>query len=400
MSEVLAERLPDAFIARGDRHPRRRRRRAPLRQARGADRADRPHRRAALARLGRERAADRLRRQRQRHAQPARGGARARARRPVHLLLDQQGLRRHAQPPAARGARGAPGAARGPRVLRRHPDTSMSIDGSTHSLFGVSKAAADLLVQEYGRYFGMPTVCFRGGCLTGPNHAGTQLHGFLSYLMRCTITGQPVHRVRLRRQAGARQHPLRRPRRAPSRRSRRRRAPRRSTTSAAGARATARCSRRSRICEEIAGPQARLDLHRREPHRRPPLVDLRPRRRSSATIPSGRCATRSRTSCARSTTRTWSTGPRREPLGRHPGAQRGGGRRADAARADRPARARGDRLRDRRRRRRLVATGPRDVVAARDRRGAARALRAQRGAQRLRLRGPQGARGVHAATPS
>ena len=59
-----------------------------------------------------------------------------------------------------------------------------------HSLFGVSKAAADLLVQEYGRYFGIPTVCFRGGCLTGPNHAGAQLHGFLSYLMRCTVTGE------------------------------------------------------------------------------------------------------------------------------------------------------------------------------------------------------------------
>jgi CDP-paratose 2-epimerase len=70
-------------------------------------------------------------------------------------------------------------------------DTTMSIDLSTHSLFGVSKAAADLLVQEYGRYFEMPTVCFRGGCLTGPNHAGTQLHGFLSYLMRCTMTGEP-----------------------------------------------------------------------------------------------------------------------------------------------------------------------------------------------------------------
>jgi CDP-paratose 2-epimerase len=70
-------------------------------------------------------------------------------------------------------------------------DTTMSIDACTHSLFGVSKAAADLLVQEYGRYFGMPTACFRGGCLTGPNHAGTQLHGFLSYLMRCTITGEP-----------------------------------------------------------------------------------------------------------------------------------------------------------------------------------------------------------------
>ena len=70
-------------------------------------------------------------------------------------------------------------------------DTTMSIDASTHSLFGVSKASADLLVQEYGRYFDMPTVCFRGGCLTGPNHAGTRLHGFLSYLMRCTMSGQP-----------------------------------------------------------------------------------------------------------------------------------------------------------------------------------------------------------------
>lgn len=70
-------------------------------------------------------------------------------------------------------------------------DTTMSIDQSTHSLFGVSKVAADLLVQEYGRYFDMPTVCFRGGCLTGPKHAGTQLHGFLSYLMKCTMTGEP-----------------------------------------------------------------------------------------------------------------------------------------------------------------------------------------------------------------
>ena len=70
-------------------------------------------------------------------------------------------------------------------------DTTMSIDDTLHSLFGVSKAAADLLVQEYGRYFGMPTGCFRGGCLTGPNHAGARLHGFLSYLMRCTVTGEP-----------------------------------------------------------------------------------------------------------------------------------------------------------------------------------------------------------------
>jgi len=70
-------------------------------------------------------------------------------------------------------------------------DTSMSIDASTHSLFGVSKTAADLLVQEYGRYFGINTVCFRGGCLTGPAHAGAELHGFLAYLMKSVVTGTP-----------------------------------------------------------------------------------------------------------------------------------------------------------------------------------------------------------------
>lgn len=67
----------------------------------------------------------------------------------------------------------------------------MSIDRSMHSLFGVSKVAADVLVQEYGRYFGMRTACFRGGCLTGPNHAGAQLHGFLAYLVKCAVTGTP-----------------------------------------------------------------------------------------------------------------------------------------------------------------------------------------------------------------
>ena len=68
-------------------------------------------------------------------------------------------------------------------------DEKMSIDQTKHSLFGASKVAADILVQEYGRYFGMNTGVFRGGCLTGPNHSGTKLHGFLSYLMKCAITG-------------------------------------------------------------------------------------------------------------------------------------------------------------------------------------------------------------------
>lgn len=70
-------------------------------------------------------------------------------------------------------------------------DETMSIDQSKHSLFGVSKVAADILVQEYGRYFGMRTAVFRGGCLTGGGHSGTELHGFLSYLMRCCIEGRP-----------------------------------------------------------------------------------------------------------------------------------------------------------------------------------------------------------------
>ena len=146
----------------------------------------------------------------------------------------------------------------------------MPIDGCLHSLFGASKAAADLLVQEYGRYFGMPTVCFRGGCLTGPNHAGARLHGFLSYLMRCTVSGEPytvygyggkqvrdnIHSADLVR-AFAAFHAA-----ASSQRL--------FTTSAAVGRATARCSRRSTLCERIAGreldwklgPEPRIGDHR------------------------------------------------------------------------------------------------------------------------------------------
>jgi CDP-paratose 2-epimerase len=72
-------------------------------------------------------------------------------------------------------------------------DESLSVDQTKHSLFGASKLAADALVQEYGRYFGMKTVCFRGGCLTGPGHSGTQLHGFLSYLVKCAVSGTPYN---------------------------------------------------------------------------------------------------------------------------------------------------------------------------------------------------------------
>jgi CDP-paratose 2-epimerase len=64
------------------------------------------------------------------------------------------------------------------------------IDQSLHSVFGASKLASDVMAQEYGRYFGMPTCALRGGCLTGPNHSGVELHGFLSYLVRCNLTGK------------------------------------------------------------------------------------------------------------------------------------------------------------------------------------------------------------------
>jgi len=81
-------------------------------------------------------------------------------------------------------------------IAENHPyykngiDEQMSIDQTKHSLFGASKVAADVLVQEYGKYFGMNTGVFRGGCLTGPKHSGTQLHGFLSYLMMCAVSGE------------------------------------------------------------------------------------------------------------------------------------------------------------------------------------------------------------------
>jgi len=69
-------------------------------------------------------------------------------------------------------------------------DESMRIDATMHSIFGASKVAADVMVQEYGRYFGMPTVCFRGGCLTGPRHSGAELHGFLAYIARALKEGR------------------------------------------------------------------------------------------------------------------------------------------------------------------------------------------------------------------
>ena len=76
------------------------------------------------------------------------------------------------------------------RFASKGIDETLSLDQTTHSLFGVSKLAADLMTQEYGRYFGMKTGVFRGGCLTGPGHSGVELHGFIAYLAKCALTGQ------------------------------------------------------------------------------------------------------------------------------------------------------------------------------------------------------------------
>ena len=120
-----------------------------------------------------------------------------------------------------------------------------SIDQSKHSLFGASKVAGDIMVQEYGRYFGMPTCCLRGGCLTGPSHSAVELHGFLSYLVKVNVTGGTYSVYRLQGQAGARQHPL--ARRCPIRRGIHQRASTlpRSTTAAVAGKTPARSSRRS-----------------------------------------------------------------------------------------------------------------------------------------------------------
>ena len=90
---------------------------------------------------------------------------------------------------AAAGARRRAGITPTPPTRTASPET-FTIDQSKHSLFGASKVAADVMVQEYGRYFGMPTCCLRGGCLTGPNHCGVELHGFLSYLVKCNLEGR------------------------------------------------------------------------------------------------------------------------------------------------------------------------------------------------------------------
>ena len=164
-------------------------------------------------------------------------------------------------------------------------------------------------MQEYGRYFDMPTVCFRGGCLTGPNHAGTQLHGFLSYLMRCTMTGDPytvfgyggkqvrdnIHAADLVAAFAAFHGAPRAGRRLQHRR---------------GAPEQLLDARGDRDVPADRRARARLESRRGEPDRRPPLVDQRPGAVQAGLPGLGHNARRRATSCARSTTATPSAGLR------------------------------------------------------------------------------------------
>ena len=273
------------------------------------------------------------------------------------FLLDEQGLRRHAQPPAARRARDAARAA-GDHRWHGGIDTSMSIDPSMHSLFGVSKAAADLMVQEYGRYFGMPTVCFRGGCLTGPQPRRREAARLPVLPDALHDDRRAVHRLRLRRQAGARQHPQRRPRRAPSTPSTRAPRPPPSTTSAAAAQQLLD-ARGDRAVRADRRPRARLDAPTR-----PRIGDHRwwisDLPSSAPTTPTGRSSYDVEDDPARDPRpeRGAVDGGPREALGRHPGPQRGGSIaqtvRSIATQRSTPR----DRLRDHRRRRRLARTAP------------------------------------------
>ena len=152
---------------------------------------------------------------------------------------------------------------------------NLPIDQSKHSLFGASKVAADVMVQEYGRYFGLPTCCLRGGCLTGPNHSGVELHGFLSYLVKCNLEGREYKiygykgkQVRDNIHAGCGALHVRV--------LRRRRARARSTISAAARTTPARILEAFALAERFTGKRQRYTYVDQNRDRRPHLLLQRP----------------------------------------------------------------------------------------------------------------------------
>ena len=140
-------------------------------------------------------------------AESARGRAGRHARVAVRLHVDEQGLRRRART----SSRSSSWRRAGTTPTRRYRAASTRRCGSTAARTASSaprRSPPTCMVQEYGRYFGMPTVCFRGGCLTGPEHSGAELHGFLSLPRQCDPRGADVPDLRLQGQAGPRQHPF------------------------------------------------------------------------------------------------------------------------------------------------------------------------------------------------
>ena len=176
------------------RHPGPRRACRDLQPVRAGHRGGDPHRRSAEPRLGGARPAHRLRRQRRRHAQPAADVREHCIEAPfIHCSTNKvYGDRPNRLPLVERERAGR--SSRAP-VRERHQG-GLSIDDCLHSVFGASKVAADVMVQEYGRYFDMRTACFRGGTLTGPAHSATELHGYLAYVMRCAME-QRTYKIRL-----------------------------------------------------------------------------------------------------------------------------------------------------------------------------------------------------------
>ena len=370
-----------------------------LRQARRPDRADRAHRRPALARLGRARSrrptsasTPTARSTCSRRRASTRSTPRSSSARPTRSTATRRtGCR-------SRSTRSGSSCPRDHEYYDGIP-TSMSIDGSTHSLFGVSKAAADLLVQEYGRYFDMPTVALPRRLPDRPQprrHAAARL----PLLPDALHDHRPaVHRVRLRGQAGARQHPLRRPGGRLRGVPRRPRAPPPSTTSAAGAACNCSMLEAIRMCEEIAGRKLDWTYSEENRDRRPPLVDLRPLAPFERDHPDWSLRYSVEDILRQihdANVEHWATGVNLSVvIPAHNEAEvveptlRG---LIDAPRAG------GDRLRDRRRRRRVERRHRRRRAPGRRRSEPRVRVRAQRGAQRLRLRRPQGARVASAAT--
>ena len=243
-------------------------------------------------------------RQRQRHAEPARGDAAARARRDFIFMLDEQGLRRPAELPAARRARERGSSCPRTTSTTTGSPTSMSIDRSLHSLFGVSKAAADLLVQEYGRYFEHADRLL-------PRRLPDRAQPRRRAAARLPLVPDALHRhrravhgLRLRRQAGARQHPQRRPRPRVRGLPRARRGRPPSTTSAAAASRNCSMLEAIALCERDRRPRARLDARRRARGSATTAGGSATSASSGATTRTGGSSTASRRSCARSTSRT------------------------------------------------------------------------------------------------